>query len=85
MAKETANMVGIRIVYRKQVIKAGANNLRICIVVSCIPYPHIHLVAAISFIVYFLRNSGIFVKAHIFWKRKISRVRVSITWPTLYN
>jgi hypothetical protein len=42
MAKETANMVVIRIIYRKQVIKVGASGLRICTVVSCIPYSHIH-------------------------------------------
>jgi hypothetical protein len=39
MAKETANMVAIRIVYRKQVVKVGANNLHICTALSCIPYP----------------------------------------------
>jgi hypothetical protein len=43
------------------------------------------IVAAISFVVHLLQNFYIFVKAHIFWKRRISRVRISITCPTLYN
>jgi hypothetical protein len=42
MAKEIANMVAIRIIYRKHVIKAGTSDLRICTVLSCIPYSHIH-------------------------------------------
>jgi hypothetical protein len=42
MAKEAANMVAVRIINRKQVIKAGASDLRICTVVSCIPYSHVH-------------------------------------------
>jgi hypothetical protein len=42
MVKETANRVAIRIIYRKHVIKAEASDLRICTVLSCIPYPHIH-------------------------------------------
>jgi hypothetical protein len=49
MAKEIANMVAITIVYRKQVIKVGASDLRICTVLSCIPYPHIPVGWAVSF------------------------------------
>jgi ATP-dependent Clp protease adapter protein ClpS len=46
---------------------------------------HTPIAAVISFVVHLLQNFYIFVKAHIFWKRRISRVRISITCPTLYN
>jgi drug/metabolite transporter superfamily protein YnfA len=86
MAKEITNMVAIRIICRKHIIKAGANDLYIYTVLGCIPYSHIHQ-SQQSFLSYciFLRYSGIFVKAHIFWKKRISRVRISITWLILYN
>ena len=42
MAKESANMIAIRIIYKKQIIKAEANDLHIYTVVSCILYSHIH-------------------------------------------
>jgi hypothetical protein len=71
MAKETANMVAIRIIYRKHVIKAGASDLRNCM--HCAKLysisSHTLITAAISFVLYFYSILAFLLK-HTFSERE---------------
>jgi hypothetical protein len=70
MAKEITNMVAIRIIYRKHIIKARANDLYIHTVLGCIPYSHIHQLQQ-SFLSYCIFNGILaFLLKHTFSGRK---------------